>query len=300
MGDIRFWCARCGQPIVADGNTVGLRADCPNCRLPLIIPPPAHREESENFEFRAPEGLSEGAEGRAFIQAEIQLAYVREQLEATAETCSRLGVHLARKQRESRFFLLERLALARELGVVRRLLEEARRELVSQGNNNANGRECAAADSGRLGSMTRGEAGVGDAFGAASLGSQSARCSGAVLGCEGGLAGSTALIPARGNGPDGPREEVRRGDIVHRWAADSEDQTRLEKPSGGNAGIDAFGDDHATLRGLIERQNCALRECYKQLRRYRTAQLGLRILYGLVVLLGFLLCWESFQYLVDL
>jgi hypothetical protein len=300
MGDIRFWCARCGQPIIADGNTVGLRADCPNCRLPLIIPPPTHREESENFEFRAPEGGSEGADGRAFIQAEIQLAYVREQLEATAETCSRLGVHLARKQRESRFFLLERLALARELGVVRRLLEEARRELVTQENNKTRDEECAGADSENLGSMNRREAGAGEAFGSASSELQSGRRSRAASGAEGGLAGSTALMPARGNGPQGQREEARSGDIIPRWAVDSADQTRLEKPNGGEDGIDTLGDDNATLRGLIERQNCALRECYRQLRRYRTAQIGLRILYGFVLLLGFLLCWESFQFLVDL
>ncbi len=294
--DIRFWCARCGQPIVADGNAVGLRADCPNCRRPLIIPPPAHREESENFEFRPPEGLREGAEAKASLQAEVQLAYVREQLEATAETCSRLGVYLACKQRESRFFLLERLSLARELGLVRRLLEEARSELIHQDRNN----ERAENLSGPCGPMRGTDPQSGRVPGPALLESHSGQCSMLGFSSAGRRVGAAALPPAGGADFLGAEEAYTLEEGVCGRGVEPQPRKRAPLSNAGAADIDALREDNATLRGMIDRQNQELRECYIRLRRYRRAQIGLRIVYGLLVLLGFAIFWESCQFLIEL
>ena len=62
MGDINFWCGRCGQPIIADSNAAGLQADCPNCWQTLTIPggpldgsgEDRLDEGGEDFDFRLP------------------------------------------------------------------------------------------------------------------------------------------------------------------------------------------------------------------------------------------------------
>lgn len=294
--DIRFWCARCGQPIVADCNAVGFRADCPNCRLPLIIPSPAYREESENFEFRPPEGLREGEAARASLQAEVQLAYVREQLEATAETCSKLGVYLARKQRESRFFLLERLSLARELGLLRRLLEEARSELIQKERNN----ERVANPQGSCGLLRWKDPQSGRAFGAPLPESHSAQYS--MVGfCPEANWGDSVSAAAAG-GVESLEEDgvASLGEGGTGRFAEPQPRNGAPLPNAGATDIHTLREDNVTLRGMIDRQNHELRDCYKELRRYRMAQIGLRVLYGLAVLVGLVLFWESCLFLMEL
>ena len=294
--DIRFWCARCGQPIVADCNAVGFRADCPNCRLPLIIPPPAHRDECENYEFRPPEGLRDGEDARASLQAEVQLAYVREQLEATAETCSKLGVCLARKQRESRFFLLERLSLANELGLVRRLLEESRGELIQKERSN----ERMANPQGAWG-LLRGEDPKPDrAFGPPLLESHSAQYSMVGLCAEANWGDSVSAAAAGGVDSPGEEDVASQGEAGSGRCAEPEPRNGAPLPNAGSTDIHTLRQDNVTLRGMIDRQNQELRDCYRELRRYRRAQIGLRVLYGLVVLVGLALFWESWLFLMEL
>ena len=294
--DIRFWCARCGQPIVADCNAVGLRAGCPNCRLPLIIPPPAHREECENDEFRPPEGLREGEDARASLQAEVQLAYVREQLEASAETCSRLGVCLARKQRESRFFLLERLSLARELGLLRRLLEDARSELVQKERSN----ERVANPQGSCGLLWGKDPKSGRAFDPPHPASHSAQYSMVGFCPEANWVDSVSAAAAGGVEPLGEDAVASPGEGGSGRCAEPAPRNGASLPNAGATDIHTLWEDNVNLRGMIDRQNHELRDCYRELRRYRRAQIGLRVLYGLVVLVGLALFWESCLFLMEL
>ena len=37
----KFWCPSCGQHIAANRSDVGVRADCPACGMPLVVPEPA-------------------------------------------------------------------------------------------------------------------------------------------------------------------------------------------------------------------------------------------------------------------
>ncbi len=68
MGDTRFSCPSCGQPLVTDGGGGGLLIDCPECAQPLQIP----FDPDPELDLRIREIISELSDREAALKGEVE------------------------------------------------------------------------------------------------------------------------------------------------------------------------------------------------------------------------------------
>lgn len=133
--DIMFECSQCGQRIVVEKSAAGLKADCPICSTPMMVPPGNAVAESEKggepigeSVALAPEPATNHPSPASDTpqQLEAELAEAREEIvrqhtlfKKALEECERLNANATHIQAELKSFQADRQQLKAELGVAR-------------------------------------------------------------------------------------------------------------------------------------------------------------------------------------
>ncbi|MES2570699.1 MAG: hypothetical protein V4710_11680 [Verrucomicrobiota bacterium] len=270
MGEIRFSCERCGQNIVADAAAAGLNAECPSCHLPLIIPELDPDAEEDSVFSPSPDPL--------LADAQLALAYMREQLEATRDQCERLAAHECRIHAQLRCAYSERRVLISQVSDYKQRLRLAEARLAESAHiiNPDDGLIVEAGN--------KPDAGVsqtGDPFES----EKSLRMQKRLERLE------AELMEARHRLELSEQETHRlthscnelkkENAALLRTARETGKPDPQRPPIDGMPDLERLCEDNALLRGIITRQNALLETWHAELQHFKKARLALRILYAL-------------------